>query len=145
VTQDPTADDVAVALHLSIGLLKRRWRQLEVAGELSTPQASALARLDRGGPATASALAKLEEISPQSMGATLATLEERGLLQRATDPNDGRRSVLSLTAAGREALRDRRNARTHQLAEALDASCTHDELAQLLAVAPLLERLAQSL
>ncbi len=112
----PDADEVAAALHVSIGLLRWRLRQVQVAGELSLPERSALARLDRGGPATPSALARLEQITPQGMGATLAGLEARGLVERRPDPGDGRRAVMSLTEAGQQALQDRRNARTEQLA-----------------------------
>ena len=72
---DPDVIDVADALRVSIGLLLRRLRQVPTEGELTLPESSALTRLDRGGPATASALARLEQISPQSMGATLAGLE----------------------------------------------------------------------
>lgn len=77
------------------------------------------------------------------MGATLAALEERGLTQRARDPEDGRRVILSLTRAGAEALQSRRDARVEQLARALASEFTHAELEQLGAAAPLLERLAQ--
>src|ERR1700731_3107495 len=100
--QDPDVDQVAAALRVSIGLLLRRLRRVQVEGELTLPESSALVRLDRGGPATPSALARLEQISPQSMGATLAALEARGLIERHTDPDDGRRSVMSVTAAGRQ-------------------------------------------
>jgi DNA-binding MarR family transcriptional regulator len=141
----PDADEVAAALHVSIGLLRWRLRQVQVAGELSLPERSALARLDRGGPATPSALARLEQITPQGMGATLAGLEARGLVERRPDPGDGRRAVMSLTEAGRQALQDRRNARTEQIAQALATDFTPDELAQLLAAVPLIERLAQSI
>ena len=141
----PDADEVAAALHVSIGLLRWRLRQVQVTGELSLPERSALARLDRGGPATPSALARLEQITPQGMGATLAGLEARGLIERRPDPGDGRRAVMSLTDAGQQALQDRRNARTEQLAQALATRFTPDELAQLLTAAPLIERLAQSI
>jgi DNA-binding MarR family transcriptional regulator len=120
-------------------------RQVRVDGELSVPETAALARLDRGGPATSSVLAKLEQISPQSMGATLSALEARGLVGRGSDAQDGRRVVLSVTAAGRQVLRNRRDARTEQLALALSAGFTRTELSQLMAAAPLLERLAQSI
>ena len=120
-------------------------RQVRVAGELTVPETSALARLDRGGPATSSALARLEQISPQSMGATLSALEARGLVRRGPDAHDGRRVVLSVTDLGRQLLRDKRDARTRQFARALSAGFTLDELNQLTAAAPLLERLAQSL
>ena len=97
---DPDPHDVAAALRVSIGLLLRQMRQVRVAGELTVPETSALARLDRGGPATSSALARLEQISPQSMGATLSALEARGLVRRGPDAHDGRRVVLSVTDLG---------------------------------------------
>jgi DNA-binding MarR family transcriptional regulator len=136
-------DQVAAALSLSIGLLLRRLRQLKAEGELTLPESAALARLDRGGPTTAGALARLEQISPQSMGATLAGLEERGLVGRTPDPRDGRRILLSLTEAGQNILRDRRNVRVQQMASALADGFTGAELDQLMSTAPLLERLAQ--
>ena len=145
MTQDPDVDQVAGALRVSIGLLLRRLRQVQAEGELTLPESSALARLDRGGPATSSALAKLEQISPQSMGATLGGLEARGLVERRLDPEDGRQVVISATEAGLRALRNRRNARTEALAQALSTGFTRSELKQLMAVAPLLERLAQSI
>jgi DNA-binding MarR family transcriptional regulator len=145
MSQDPDAGDVAAALRVSIGLLLRRLRQVPAEGELTLPESSALARLDRGGPTTATALARLEQISPQSMGATLGALEERGLVERRPDPGDGRRAVISLTGAGLRALRNKRNARTQQMARALSAGFTPSELSQLMAAAPLLGRLAQSI
>jgi len=145
MSQDPDVSEIAGALRVSIGLLLRRLRQVQADGELTLPEASALTRLDRGGPATASALARLEQISPQSMGATLGVLEARGLIERHADPDDGRRVVLSVTGPGRQVLRSKRNARTEQLAQALSAGFTPAELRQLRAAAPLLERLAQSI
>jgi len=145
MAQDPDVHEVAAVLRVSIGLLLRRLRQVQPEGELSLPESSALARLDRGGPATPGALAKLEQISPQSMGATLGGLEARGLIVRRADPADGRRVVLSLTEAGHEVLRNKRGARTEQLARALSAGFTPAELGHLMAAAPLLERLAQSI
>jgi DNA-binding MarR family transcriptional regulator len=142
---DLDAGQVAAALRVSIGLLMRRLRQVQVEGELTLPENSALVRLDRGGPATPSALARLERISPQSMGATLAALEARGLIKRQPDPNDGRRTVMSVTEAGQQVLGDKRNARTEQLARALEVDFTPAELKQLMAAVPLLERLAHNI
>ncbi len=143
--QDPDVANVAGALRASIGLLLRRLRQVQAEGELTLPESAALTRLDRGGPSTASALARLEQISPQSMGATLGALEARGLVERRPDPQDGRRVLLSVTDSGRQVLQSKRNARTEQLAKALSAGFTPAELRQLEAAAPLLERLAQSI
>jgi DNA-binding MarR family transcriptional regulator len=142
--EEPDVGDVAVELREVIGLLLRRMRQTS-PGDLTLPENAALARLNRGGPTTSSALAKLEQISPQSMGATLAGLEARGLVARHADPEDGRRVLLSLTEAGQRVMQDKRNARNEQLAKVLAATFTPGEIRQLAAVAPLLERLAQSI
>ena len=139
------AEQVAAALYLSVGLFKRRIRQTPVEGELSLPESSALRRLERGGPATVTALAKAEQISVQSMGATLHTLEARRLIDRHPDPADGRRSVMSVTEAGLVALSDKRNARIAQLARVLAAEFTPAERGQLMAALPLIERLAENI
>jgi DNA-binding MarR family transcriptional regulator len=148
MVRDADIIGVAAALRDSIGLLRRRFRQLKAErgdGDLTLPESAALVRLDRGGPTTASALARLEQISPQSMGATLAGLQARGLVQRQPDPCDGRRAVISVTEAGRDVLTDRRNAHTGLLAAALADGFTRAELDVLAAAAPLLERLAERL
>jgi DNA-binding MarR family transcriptional regulator len=138
-------EEVAAAVYLSVGLFKRRLQQVQVPGELSLPESSALRKLERGGPATVTALARAEQISVQSMGATLSALEARDLVKRQSDPADGRRAVMSVTEAGLSALSDKRSARIAQLARALAAGFTPEEMGQLLAAAPLIERLAESI
>ena len=140
-----TVEEIAAALRVSIGLLVRKLRQVPVEGGLTLSETSALARLDRGGPTTPGELAKQEQISPQSMGATLAALEARGLIERRADPGDGRRAVMSITDAGLDLLRSRLSAKVQQLARALSSEFTPAELEQLAAAAPLLERLGQSI
>src|SRR5579875_3349767 len=139
MAKDPDVVAVAGALQMSVSLLRARLRAKPLEGDLTFPEMSALARLDRGGPATAADLARLEQISPQSMGSTLTGLEARGLIDRENDPADGRRIVLSLSKAGRHAVRVRRTARAEQLAEALATDFTRAELRQLMAAAPLIE------
>lgn len=144
----PTAIDVreiAGALYLGIGLVRRRLRQMPIPGDLTLPERSALARLDRAGSATPGALARMEQITPQTMGATLAGLEAKGLVQRRSDPDDGRRVIYSLTDDGSRAQRDKRSTRTDQLATALVEAFTPEELQTLEAAVPLLERLGHSL
>jgi DNA-binding MarR family transcriptional regulator len=138
-------DQLAAGLRLNIGLIVRRLRQVKEQGELTIPESSALARLERGGPMTAAAMAKLEQISPQSIGATLAGLEARGMVARAPDPGDGRRILMSVTKAGLRALRDRRNETVAHLAAALRGAFTEAELEQLTELLPLLERLGQEI
>jgi DNA-binding MarR family transcriptional regulator len=143
--EDQDVEQVASELMTSIGLLVRRLRQTQVGGELTMPETSVLARLERGGPTTATALAKLEQISAQSMGATLAALEQRGLVERRRDIDDGRRAVISITKSGLKARRNRRDSRVQYLARALSADLSRSEVKQLAVVAPLIDRLAQGI
>ena len=143
--QNPDVHEVASALRVSIGLLLRRLRQVQADGELTLPESSALARLDRGGPTTSGALAKLEQISPQSMGATLGGSRRVAWSSGVPTRETAGGSSCRCTEAGRQALRNRRNARTEQLAQALSGGFTRPELEQLMAAAPLIERLAQSI
>jgi len=138
-------EELAGALRVSVGMLFRRLKQTEPEGDLTMPETSALSRLDRGGPMTSSELARQDRISPQSMGVTVAALEQLGLIARDRDPDDGRRIMLSLTEAGRQVVHSRRGARTEQIARALRDGFTPDELAQLRAIVPVIERLAEKL
>lgn len=141
----PDVGSLAAALRTSIGLFVRQLRQAPLKGELSLPEISALLRLARKGPSTTSELARSEEISPQAMGATVAALEARGLVRRRPDPDDGRRSVISVTEAGDQALADKASARTELLAKALSEGFTAAELETLAAAVPLIERLGERL
>lgn len=136
---------VAAALQVSIGLFARRTRQSPVQDALSVPEMAALSRLDREGPATASDLARAEQITPQGMGATLGGLARRGLVDRKPDPSDGRRAFVSLTEAGRQVVREKRSARTRQIAQLLSDRFTGQEREILAAAAPLIARLGESL
>jgi DNA-binding MarR family transcriptional regulator len=137
--------EIAGKLRVSVSLVMRKLKQIPGPGELTLAESSALGRLERNGPATSSDLARVERISPQSMGVTVAALLERGLIERSRDPEDGRRIVLSITDEGRRTVHDRRGARTELIAAALRDGFSDAELGQLLAVTPLLERLAENL
>jgi DNA-binding MarR family transcriptional regulator len=145
VAEDLDVNAVASALRVGIGLFVRRLRQSSVQAELSLSEISALSRLERAGSATTSELARVDQITPQAMGATLAALEERGLVERRRDPADGRRVTMSVTEAGRQAVRDERSAYAEHLARALAGGFTQAEIETLRAAAPLIERLAESL
>lgn len=140
---DPNA--VAAAIQVSIGVFTRQLRQAPVEGELTFSELLALSRLDRVRSATTSDLARAEQITPQAMGATLAVMEERGLVERRPDPFDGRRVLMSMTKDGEQALRSRRDARTEQMARVLANRFTRAEMKALMAAAPLIERLGEGL
>ncbi len=145
VASVPDVTEVAGALRVAVGLVVRKLRQAPYAGELTLAESSALSRLERGGPATSSDLARVDRISPQSMGVTVAALLDRGLIERNRDPQDGRRIVLSITAAGRRTLGDKRGARTEHIAAALRDGFSAGELRHLESATALLERLAETL
>jgi DNA-binding MarR family transcriptional regulator len=142
---DVDIEQLADELRVSIGFITRRLRQVQADGDLSLPETTALARLDRGGPTTVTALAKRELVSAQSMGATIAGLESRGLVTRKPDPDDGRQSVIALTKAGLAELLNKRNARTELIARALASELTAAEVRRLAAAVPLIERVAQKI
>jgi DNA-binding MarR family transcriptional regulator len=131
-------------LRVVLGRIVRRLRQAHAAGDLTLSEISVLSRLDRGGPATPGALADEERVRPQAMGATLATLEQRQLVERRAHPDDGRCVVMSVTPAGQGILVDRRCANTQRMARAL-AEFSPGEQHRLVAAIPLLEKLAERL
>ncbi len=133
---------LAVELRVVIGKLSRRLREQSQSGDLTSSQKSALLRLERDGAATVSALARAEGVRPQSMGATVAFLEQAGLVSGSPDPSDGRRTVIALTALCRKLLKETRAAREDWLFRAMQANLASAELAQLTAGVTLLARLA---
>lgn len=135
----------AARLRVAIGAFTRRAQERASEGELSSPQLIALSRLDRLGPMTTAELARREQITPQAMGATIASLEQRGLVARSPDPADARRSILTLTQEGHTAIQSGRSALADRVAAALEASFTTDEIAVLRAATPLIERLSDVL
>jgi DNA-binding MarR family transcriptional regulator len=141
----PEVRVIAARLRIGLSAFNRRIQEAGIGGDLSAPQLTALSRIDRFGPLTTAELARREQITPQAMGATIASLEERGLVARSADATDGRRSILSLTPQGRHVLHSGRSAVADKIAAALAGSFTPGEIAVLDAAAPLIERLSDLL
>jgi len=141
----PDIRATAHRLRVSIGALTRRAHEVRTEGELTGPQLAVLSRIDRLGPVTTAELARREQITPQGMGVTVASLEQRGLVARGADASDGRRSILSLTPSGLEAVHSGRSAMSDKIAAALAESFTCEEIAVFDAAAPLIERLSDLL
>jgi DNA-binding MarR family transcriptional regulator len=135
---------VADELTTVIAQLSRRMRATTAQDSLTPSQVSVLSRLGREGPATTAALARGELVRPQSMRATLAALEEQGLVARAPDPTDGRQVVFSLTDLGARTRASARDARPGWLTEALETELTPAEQRTLAEAVPLLKRLVHA-
>jgi DNA-binding MarR family transcriptional regulator len=133
--------DLAVRLRLAVTRTARRLRQEAPAG-LTPSQGAALASVERHGPLTPSELAQRERVQRPTITRMLAGLEERGLVQRAADPADGRSSLLSLTPAGRALLDDVRTRKDAYLARRLQ-ELEDEERAVLERASAILERLLE--
>ena len=127
-------------LRVVLGRLVRRLRAER--RDLSLAQLTVLGRLDRDGLTGVSAIAAAERVRPQSVASTVAALEEAGLISRRPDPGDGRRVVIELTPAGRQALAVDRRRREGWLADAIARDLTADERRVLAEAVTLLRRLA---
>ncbi len=114
-----TIEASAIELAQSIGLLIRRVRSAAASHELSLTEAAVLKRLDLDGPSTTADLARAECMKPQSMGSTIATLEEQGLVERKPHPTDGRQLSVHVTAKGRAVRISQRDAKRTWIAEAI--------------------------
>jgi DNA-binding MarR family transcriptional regulator len=128
-------------LRVALSRLRRRLVDLADTRELTPSQLSVLSRLGKEGPASASDLAAAERIRPQSVAATLAVLEERGLVVRRPDPGDGRRQLVSLSREGTALFDDRRRHREEWLSRVLEERLTESERQTVIEAAALLDRL----
>src|SRR5579863_5692252 len=103
----------------AIGLLVRRVRAAAASHELSLTESAVLARLAKDGPATTAELARAESMKPQSMGTTVAALEEMGLVERKPHPTDGRQVNIDLTAKGAALRKSAKDAKRTWLVQAI--------------------------
>ena len=135
------ASSLAAELQALSGKLKRKLREQASAGDLTPSQTAVLGHLSRGGPATVTALARMEGVRPQSMSATIGGLEALGFVKGSPDARDGRQTILSLTPACREMIRTGRAARQDWLLRAIQTKLSAEEQAQLAFSLRLLSRL----
>ena len=141
VSHKPQSD--IVEFIQAIGLLVRRVRAAAASEELSLTEAAVLGRLEREGPATTADLARAESMKPQSMGTTVAALEEMGLVERKPHPTDGRQFHIVLTAKGAATREHIRNAKRSWLAGAI-AQLDQRDRETLFRAGAIIQRLVES-
>lgn len=135
--------EAAVELRAVLESLVRGLQSRRGADGLTPPQTSVLSLLETRGPMTASNLAAVEQIRPQSIATILSQLFRRRLVTRSSDPSDARSVLVSVTASGRQAVLDARAEQVRHLERAIAAALTADELEQFAAVISVLERLSR--
>ena len=123
--------------------LRRRLRDLATGDDLTPSQTAVLTRLWKEGASSTSALAGAERVRPQSMATIVAALQGHGLIQRAPDPDDGRRQVITLTRAGRRRAESDRQVREEWLARTLQDRFSERERRVIVEALALLQRLTE--
>ena len=114
--KNPSALDLADALHSAAIQLLRRLRQEDAASGLSPARLSALSVVVFGGPLRISTLARAEQVRMPTITPIVAALEQDGLVTRERDPADARAWILRATARGERLMAEGRARRVAALA-----------------------------
>ena len=117
----------------------RHVRRADPESGLSAARLSALSVLVFGGARTLGELAAAEQVRAPTMTRIVRSLEEAGLVARASDPDDGRVVRLRATAKGERVMWQGRERRVAQLAELL-ARLSPAEVARVQEAAELVEQ-----
>lgn len=112
---------------------------------LSASAAFVLNRVRREGPIRLTSLAAKEGVSQPSMTQLIQRLERQDLVARLADPDDGRATLIGITARGEALLEERTRIRRERLAALLstlsaEEACTLQLSARV--ASPILDRLA---
>jgi DNA-binding MarR family transcriptional regulator len=126
----------------AVGLLIRRVRAATASQELSLTETAVLSRLVSDGPATTADLARAEGMKPQSMGATVAALEEMGMVERRPHPTDGRQVNIEVTAKGAAVRKSAKDAKRTWITQAI-AQLEEQEQQTLFKASEIIKRLAE--
>jgi DNA-binding MarR family transcriptional regulator len=123
-----TIEEVRLALSELFGAERRlRAREQQQSRDLTNSQLRALMVLDKVEEVTAGELAKSADLNPASVTAMLDHLESKGIVERKRGISDRRVCMVSLTAAGRAVVEERR-ATWHALWEERFGGFSADEL-----------------
>lgn len=141
MTDLPTSLD-AGRLRVVIVRLSRELRRHSIGG-LTPTQLSALTTVERCGPVRLGELAASEGITPSTLTRLVSVLEERGYVDRRTDPGDARSSRVAVTARGQRLLARNRDETTAALAARLN-ELTPEQRMLLDQALPALEQLADT-
>jgi DNA-binding MarR family transcriptional regulator len=139
----PEPIETANLIRRALADFTRRMRSLRPNQEISASKLSLLGRLIRADrPLTATELAALERLQPQSLTRIIAELETDRLIERRPRENDRRQLDIAITPTGVEVIQAHAHARNVWLADAMEKKLTPAERAILVLAAELLDRMA---
>src|SRR5262245_36842394 len=118
-----TAEDAVMATLMVLG---RRMRARLADDTVDFSVVPVLKTLKACGPLRLSALATALELDASTVSRHVKQLEDRGLLARTSDPDDGRASQIELSAAGAEVLQDHTVRRKALISAALEGFSDDD-------------------
>ena len=130
VASGPSIRDLEIAaslrtvMHRLIKLLRRETRN---EGQLSLTERSALGLLYPDKQLAPTDIARAEKVTTQSMSQVVNHLSELGFIDRTPSDDDRRKTLLSLTAAGRIRVEQARLEKQEWLAKALYEKATEAE------------------
>ena len=101
--------------------------------DLSASATLVLNRVNQEGPMRLTALAAAEDTSQPAMTQLVQRMERQGLLERLSDPEDGRAALVAISAAGRALWERRTDGRRERLANLLAGLPSEDAVTLLLA------------
>jgi DNA-binding MarR family transcriptional regulator len=140
---DTNVQAATIELMQALGLLVRRARAAAATHELSLMESAVMRRLSVDGPATTADLARAERMKPQSMGTTIAALEEAGMVRRTPHATDGRQMLIELTEKGVSVRGSVKDAKQTWLAQAIE-QLDEQERETLFKAGEIIRRLAGS-
>ena len=142
-TPNEEEGNAATKVRRSVTHLARRLRGLRSDHGISGSKLAILGWLFRAGtPMTATDLARLERLQPQSLTRIIAELDEQGLIRRTPDEADRRQIHIEITLAGQELLIIDAYRQNRWLTEVMASKLTRAEREILAIAADLLEKLA---
>jgi len=112
--------ELVARLRAVIGRLARQLNETSTGEGLTPTQYSVLALVRGRGPLGLPELTELEGLNPTMLSRVIRVLDDAGLIQRLTDPNDMRVVRLEITPAGAQMQERIRERRTSVLSECLN-------------------------
>ncbi len=137
----PDSQQIAAEIRTIVTRLMKKLRSHSpTRDKLSLTERSVIKQLDQQ-PMLPSELAAQEKVTTQSMSQILSHLSELGYITRQPSATDKRKVLITLSAAGQAVLLAVRQEADEWLQNALQATCSPQELALLGQALPILTRL----